>query len=149
MDRLNRWLALVANIGVLIGVIFVAIELQQSTAVSTAQAVFQINASVDSALRSQARDPNLARLIFSGHANPDSLTPVEKQQFDVWLRADMNLLESAWFYYENGLIPEAEFGGYRAAICDRMSTNGGRRHWETEGRNLASGFRSSIEDWCF
>jgi hypothetical protein len=66
MDRLNRRLALVANISVLIGVIFVAIELQQTTAVSTAKTVFQIKASVDSALRTRARDPDLERLIASG-----------------------------------------------------------------------------------
>ena len=37
MDRLNQWLALIANMGVIGGVVFLAVEIQQTSDVINAQ----------------------------------------------------------------------------------------------------------------
>ena len=148
----EKWkdvLELVGIFAIIASLILVAFELQQSTAVSTAQAVFQVNTILDSSYRARAQDPVLAQLIKSGHANPESLTDLEHDQFSAWLRADMNAGESAWFQYENGLIPEGDFDGFKAAICSRVTTAGGRRYWQDEEKYYASRFRENVEDWCF
>ena len=36
-NRLNQWLSLAANLGVIIGIIFLVLELQQNSAIATAQ----------------------------------------------------------------------------------------------------------------
>ncbi len=149
MDRLNQWLTLVANIGVLIGVFIVAYELRQNTAVATAQATFQINTSIDPAYRARAQNPALAKLVLTGNAEPEKLSEVESEQFAAWFRAEMNLTEAIWFYQINGLIPEEEFGGYQAAICSRVTTKGGRANWGRQAKYFADGFRQAVEAWCF
>lgn len=149
MDRLNQWLSLIANIGVLVGVFVVAYELQQNTAVATAQATFQINASVDPAYRAIAQNPELAQLISTGNNNPDALNEVENEQFAAWFRAEMNTAEATWFYYVNGLIPEGEFDGYQSAICSRVTTKGQKANWQRQSKYFADGFQAVVTAWCF
>ena len=140
----------IVGIGAIVAsLVLVAYELRQSTAVSTAQATYQVNSGIDASYRARAQDPVLAQLVIDGHANTESLTDLERNQFAAWLRADMNNIESVWFYYINGLILEKDFGGYRAAACSRVTTNGGRPYWEDEEKYFASGFREDIQKWCF
>ncbi len=129
--------------------VLVAYELRQNTAVSTAQAVSDLNTAVDGAYRSRAQNADLDELVGKGHSDPDALSEREKSQFFSWLRADMNLIEAAWFYFDNGIIPDRKFDGYKNAACDRVTTPGGREYWAAEAKFFASDFRESIKTWCF
>ncbi len=140
---------LIGMVAIVGSLILVAYELRQSTAVSTAQAVSELNTAIDSAYRSRAQNAELDELVGDGHSDPDKLSEREKSQFFSWLRADMNLIEAAWFYYDNGIIPERKFDGYKSAACSRVTTPGGKEYWAAEAIFFASDFRESIEMWCF
>jgi len=147
----EKWkdaLELVGIVAIIGSLILVAFELRQSTAVATTQATFEINSMLDNSYRMRAQDPVLAQLIRTGRTDPGSLTKLEWDQFSAWLRADMNGVEAAWFYYNNGLILEKDHDGYRAAACSRVTTKGGRKYWLAEAKFFASRFRESIEEWC-
>jgi len=60
----------------------------------------------------------------------------------------MNLIEVAWFYYDQGIIPEADFDGYKQAACSRITTPGGREFWSSQSTFFASRFREDVENWC-
>ncbi len=140
----------IVGIGAIVfSLMLVAYELQQNAAVTTAKAIFEINTSVDAAYRARAQDPILDELVDKGHSDPDALSERERSQFAAWLRADMNLIEAIWFYYDNGLIADKDFDGYKAATCSRVATRGGREYWAAEAKFFAHGFRDSIEKWCF
>ncbi len=129
--------------------VLVAYELRQNSAVAAAQAVFDLNTAVDSAYRTRAQDPVLDELVDNGHSEPDALSERELSQFFAWLRADMNLIEAAWFHYNNGLISQGNFDGYITATCSRVDTPGGQQYWAVEAKFFASEFRKSIDEWCF
>ena len=57
--------------------------------------------------------------------------------------------QAAPFGRRTGLAAGLCLRRYGAAICERLTTKGGLRHWEEERENFASGFRDSIEEWCF
>ena len=128
--------------------VLVAYELRQNTAVSTAQAVSDLNTAIDSAYRSRAMNADLDALVQKGHSDPGALTERGRSQFFTWLRADMHLIEAAWFYYDNGIIPEQKFDGYRNAACNRITSPGGREFWATEAKFFASDFQESLRTWC-
>ena len=136
-------IAIVASLGL------VAYELGQTNALSAAQAIHQTNTALDDAYRARAQDAVLAQLVIDGHANPESLTHLEQVQFAAWLRADLNIAEATWVFYENGLYPEWAFDGTKAGICSRVITNGGRQFWKAEGQYFAAKFRERIDEWCF
>ena len=129
--------------------VLVAYELRQNSAVATAQAVFDLNTSIDGAYRARAQDPVLDELIDKGHSDPTALSRRELSQFSAWLRADMNLIEAAWFHYHNQIISERDFDGFITAACSRISTPGGREYWTAEAKFFAADFRKGIEEWCF
>ena len=129
--------------------VLVGYELRQNTAVSTAQAVSELNTAIDNAYRSRAQNAALDELIRMGHSDPKALSERERSQFFTWLHADMNLIEAAWFYYDNGIIPERKFDGYKNAACSRVTTPGGREYWAADAEFFASEFRESVKTWCY
>ena len=155
-EKTNRWLTLVANIGVVVGIVILAIEvnqnsdlLKQNSALSTAQGVLESNATMDNSCRILAQNPVMTQLIKNGHDAPEELTEIERAQFSHWLRADLNAAEAVWFYFERGLIPEEDLGGYENAFCGRVTTKGGRQWWKDSSNYCAEGFVRQIKVWCF
>lgn len=73
MDRLNQWLTLFANFGVLLGIIFVAVEVQQNTtqleqnALLAQEAARREHSDSFSSFRSHTiNDPDVARIWIDG-----------------------------------------------------------------------------------
>jgi len=148
----TNWKDIAEIIGIaaiVVSLVLVAYELRQATAQSAAEAIYQTNVALDNAYRARAQDSKLAQLIINGHANPSSLNELERDQFAAWLRADLNMAEASWVFYENGLYPEWAFDGTKAGICSRLVTEGGKQYWEDEGQFFASSFRERIDEWCF
>ena len=86
-DNLNRWLTLCANIGVVIGIIFLALELQQNNELLESQAQETQALSIQNAttldqdfLLVIAADSALAETWFTYLRTPDTLTEVKQLQ---------------------------------------------------------------------
>ena len=62
MDRLNQWLTLAANVGVLLGIIFVAVEVRQNTAATLSGTLQSLTDNSTEGLRSYAANAELARI---------------------------------------------------------------------------------------
>ena len=163
LENTNRWLTLTANIGVLAGIVFLAIEVGQNQealeesnlinertlAVTTSQAILDSTQIMDSSYRARAQNAALDELINIGHSSISSLSERERSQFFAWLRADMNSAESLWFFYDRGIISEEDFDGMIASFCSRVITPGGQQWWHAEKEFFAGGFRENIDSWCF
>ena len=63
MDRLNRWLTLAANIGVMIGLIFLVIEVRHSISLSESQAYRSRGTEIQEAYKDLAFSADLASII--------------------------------------------------------------------------------------
>ena len=134
---------------VLLGLIFVGLELRQNTTALSAQAIFQLNDSANEAHRSLAQDPVLSELVYKGNEDPESLTDDERRRFTSWLRAVFNIHESAWIYHRKGLIQESDFAGWKGSTCNVLSSDGARWFWANNIGSYADGFVEDVEKWCF
>ena len=133
---------------ILVGLIFVGLELRQNTAALSAQAIFQLNDSANEAHRSLAQDPALSELVHKGNEDPESLTDDERRRFTSWLRAVFNNHESAWIYHRKGLIQESDFAGWKGSTCNVLSSDGARWFWANNIGSYADGFVEGVEKWC-
>ena len=114
-DRLNRWLALGANVGVLIGLILLVYEVRQNSELMQAQISMertntnmQILADfanggdlipIDVKLREQAEG-------FPGTLGwSEILTAEEKRRYEFWMYVRLTELNNDWFQCEEGLVP--------------------------------------------
>ena len=147
----TNWKELAEIVGIaaiILSLLLVAYELRQSTAIATSQAVFDLNSVLDESYRARAQDEDLDELIARGHADPESLSVRERSQFYAWLRADMNIKEATWFYWDRGIIPREETDGIRNSICSRVASPGGREYWHNQQQFFSTGFRETIDEWC-
>ena len=140
---------LVGLASIVASLLLVAFELRQTTASSTAQAVFDGNTALDDSYRRRAENPQLDALIENGHNNPSSLSEREQSQFNSWLHANMNVSEATWFYYSNGILEAGDMDGYMTSVCGRITTQGGRAYWKRRAARFARGFRDQLDKWCF
>jgi len=102
-DTLNQWLTLVANIGVLTGIIFLAIEVRQNSKNLAAQVRATFFSSVADTWRIPAENSELTN-VMARDAKNEQLEQAESWQVQAfWTRVQMAL---EWGYKE---LPRSEF----------------------------------------
>ena len=78
MDRANRWLTFGANIGVIVGILFLAVEIRQSNRIAIASTEIDVRNSFASSNRSLYSDSDFAELIVKISDVDAQLTPAEE-----------------------------------------------------------------------
>jgi hypothetical protein len=107
-DRVNSWLSLIASVGILAGLVLVAIELNQNTDQLRLQLVFQTTQKIFENNRDLLGD-NPTPTIAKSHTNPEDLT---YEEFLIAGSHVLNLLnewEDRFFVHEAGLISDQEW----------------------------------------
>ena len=111
-DRLNRWLTLGANFGVLLGIILLILELDQNREMLRAQTRNEISVGIVDLLSQVATDTQLAGLIRRADSG-DDLTPDEYVQYEHRSAAMFRYFENVHYQYRLGLYDEAEYSKHR------------------------------------
>ena len=106
-ERLNRWLTLLANIGVVAGLVFVAIEIRTNTDANRLAIYDGYSQNWFNAHAQIAGNGELAAIVERA-TNGEQLTPVDARRYHgyVFMRITnaVNMLRA----YDSGLISEAE-----------------------------------------
>lgn len=125
-DRLNRWLTLGANLGVLVGIILLIIELDQNQDMLQAQMV-QARADNRLATYIEGMHSDYWPLMNVKRAEADSvedwisaLTPEEYQRVRFQVLYEINDLRSQWYQYTNGNLDPYLFETSGTAQSIRM-----------------------------
>ena len=79
--KLNAWLTLVANFGVIAGLIFLGYEIRQNTTQLRAEALYSINEAISMLNAGVYNDSVLADIKIRGEADFLSLSQTEREQF--------------------------------------------------------------------
>lgn len=113
---------LVATFGVLISLVFVALELRQNTAVARGQARNDLATLAQEFLLLLGQDP-VANRAWRGHWQDEdvgALTPTDRSQAYYLMIAMVRRLETTYLHHRESLIPEAalESYGMRSPVFD-------------------------------
>ena len=87
---LGQSLGILANLGVLVGIIFLAIEVRHASDTAQAQMVDSVITGHNTLNLAAFSDPQLARVVVAGFHDPSSLSDAEAVQFQFWFRAKIN-----------------------------------------------------------
>ena len=109
LEKLNEWLGLLANLGVFAGLVFLAVEIQQSNriAVGTAESGWTLQASEVN--RSVVENEVTAKLAGKLSTPNPKLTVAEEAQAKFFARQFSNLWTSAARLHANGLMEDTSF----------------------------------------
>jgi len=107
-DRVNSWLSFIANVGILAGLVLVAIELNQNTDQLKLQLVFQTTQKLFDNNRDLLGD-NPTPVITKSITNPDDLTYEEFLVASSFVLNQLNEWEDRFLIYEAGLISDRDW----------------------------------------
>ena len=107
LDKFNKWLTLAANIGVIAGIIFLALELQQNNRFLSAQAQYNL-------LKNRTEDnniimanPEIASLWFK-ESNNETLSDEEKYRIDSYIIKALINWQYEYNQYKEGNLAEKD-----------------------------------------
>ncbi|MDA1371797.1 MAG: hypothetical protein O2971_13690 [Proteobacteria bacterium] len=106
MDKINKWLTLVANIGVLVGIIFLSLEINQSNRIAERDARSESVAQEFELQKSFIKNAEVSALMLKLSSGETDLTPLEEFQAESFAQllalraADLNII------YEGGFLTE-------------------------------------------
>jgi len=142
MEKLNKWLALMGNIGVLAGVFFLAYELQQNNELLVQESRYSMLQNSKDWVQFIAGSEEISNLLYQGSDTP--LSELDEARRVSILIANMMAWQWEWEQARSGLFGETELPiqGFRAFWRDF----GIERNWPQLRETLNSSFVVFIEN---
>ncbi|MGD8340992.1 MAG: DUF6082 family protein [Gammaproteobacteria bacterium] len=136
-----------ANIGVLLGIVFLAAEIRVNTRAIQAQTRDSISEKEMQLYAWQATNPELAQVVVKVRtAGVEALEPVERQMWFGYAEAFFREHENALYQFETGLFSESEFAGRVENIRGVLTNTGAfRNHWEARRDLFSPSLQAEID----
>ena len=130
MDAVNHWLALFANLGVILGIVFLALEINQNTRLTRAQ-ITQSRAETSAYLAMEHANSEYIPVIRQKLLDNQPLDAIEVERYNAFLRAALRVQDNNYQQYQMGLLGEyakrTAKGFIEGLIAPHQQT---RRRWE-------------------
>jgi len=130
IEKFGSWLSLTANLAVLIGIIFLAIEVRHAGNSAKMQMQDSVADGFNALAMQLAIDPALARVYVIGLNDPQRLTDIEAVQFGMFFRAYVNQQYRVFQQFQLGVMSEADWNLSAEELGTMLSTPGGRLYLE-------------------
>ena len=147
IERMRGILDFAGGVAVLIGLIFVGLELRQNTAaVEAANLQDQTDASTEFLLL-VAADEDLARIWMEATRDPDQLSEIDAQRYFLVSRARWLRMQNAYLQWRRGTLTEEDWSFYSGLICN-SGTEGTvllAKTWGQHRDQLTRGFAEYVE----
>lgn len=142
MEKLNQWMTLAANVGVLIGIVFLAYEVRQNTEAVHAQTREAILSAAQTELQAVRNDPNLIDSIV----REGPLTVDEQVKLYTWLVSILKIREFSWLQRKSGVIDDAQWRSELAVTQAILQAPRVRLWWDKVGhKTVSSEFREFVD----
>ena len=145
MDKLNRWLTLAANVGVLIGIVILIVELRQNSQIMRAQTRAQLSEGIVNILNGNNADLAFNDILIRG-GKAEDLSRVEQFTYDRHRMAMLAYWDNVYYQHQIGLYDVEEYS-VQLAIIRRAITNspGVRGNYCRKKSTISPAFAAEIE----
>ena len=128
-DKAKKWITLGANLGVLIGIFLLIVELQQNREMMRAQTRADIAAMTIDHFHVVATDLELADILRRARLG-EELGDTESTRYLFYTLATFRTFENVHYQYRLGLFDESEFAGELLGFQQLVTGSVGlTRHW--------------------
>ena len=142
---LGQSFGILANVGVLVGILLLVYELNQNRALMAAQTRDSLAQATVSTLQLEASDSVLADLVRRANAG-EQLTPTEREQFTAYTLSWIRLWEDQHYQYRVGLYEETEFAVVRRLWTLRLQNDAMREVWCLLRENFSPEFFNDVNE---
>jgi hypothetical protein len=129
-EKISDWSATVSNLAVIVGIVFLVVEVNQSTDATAAAASDSVTSGYGEISLPIIENPQVARAFALGLFEPRLLTDEEAVQFSMYLRQLVNQHIRIMELTNRGLFSETFDGGDIQQLARILSTPGGMIFFE-------------------
>ena len=144
-DSWNKWLTLIANVGVLTGLMLVAYEINQT------RSQLLLSASADStndyiqAMQVLAQDVDLSELLYRAELSYDELDAFEKWRISIYFDGFFVMAQQDYFVIRQNDVSET-LVVFEADWRQRLAMPSWREYWRLRRTRYAPVFRDFLDD---
>jgi hypothetical protein len=141
-SKLNSWLSLIANVAVVGGIIFLAIEIQQNNVLLRSESRQALLTNDHTSLVTDLAHLDVIQKLASGA----ELSTEEQLRLSFVFLIDLRNREFEYAQFVNGLLDEPTWLSYRNVILINHASGRGRVWWDKIGRNIVDPEFSKMVD---
>jgi len=131
-SKINDWLTLIANVAVVGGIVFLAIEISQNTELLRSESRQTLVANDVTSLTANIENADVFAKLVSG----GELSAEDQLRLSFMYMLDLRNREFEYFQYTNGLLDRETWLAYRHVILVNHSAGLGRSWWDEIGRGI-------------
>ena len=145
LDRVNRWLTLAANAGVMAGIVFLAFELRQNTVATQLEAASNFQDSFSELDLFIVGNPEFAELLRKGREG-EEISPTEELRLWVFYGNVLRQWQFNYFQYKAGALDENIWKGNHVRLVQIIDDDRGLlEHWEMNKSQFDQAFNEMVE----
>lgn len=135
----------VGGIGVLITLMYLAVQTRQNTRAVRAATYSQVSDSFSAISLALFQDPTAVDLIRRAREEPESLSTEDLNRYGAYLLSYLRRAENMHFQSEEGTLDRDTWRGLRDSIFLLIGTEPAKRWWNERGRLFNASFQQFIE----
>lgn len=128
----NDWLTLIANVAVVGGIVFLAIQIRQNNELLRSESRQTLVGNEVASLTANLENAD----VFAKLVSKEDLSAEDQLRLSFMYSLDLRNREFEHFQYVNGLLDEESWLSYRHVILINHSSGLGRTWWDEIGRSL-------------
>ena len=133
-STVNEWLTLGANLGVLVGIVFLIIEIKQNTELHRSDSRKAIVSNDQASLLVALENHD----IFQKLGNSEPLSQADQYRLSFIFAIDLRNREFEYLQYKGGSLDENTWKSYKDLILMNHATERGRVWWEKVGKGIVN-----------
>jgi hypothetical protein len=144
-DSLNKWLTLIANLGVVIGLIFLGLEIRHNTQATIASASEGVtNQSLE--YMALGIDTQIVAQALYKRVSGGELSGLEEDQLRRHQYYNFRGFQNVYLQYRRGFLDEDEWDVYRRVIASRLVNDPyARKMWTDSTGSWNTYFQSEVD----
>lgn len=135
----------VAAVGVILSIVFLAIQLRQNTKAVRSSSIQHLVQSLSDTAQANIDSEYLVPIMLKANTRPDDLTEEERARLHFWFVMAFRRFEGVYFQRRLGLVDSAIIDGFERSHVSILASKSGRAWWADGKKVFNSGFVSYID----
>lgn len=146
MKWLTAWMEVLANVGVLVGIVFLTIEVSQNTLATKSETSLAIQTSISQSIAEVSSNPEMFAVVAKVYAD-EELTRSERLLMSFRFHSILTMMEGALLQYKLGVIDSTVVDSFSDELY--MVTHGtefSRLNWKNQMHSFSPQMQSHVAD---
>lgn len=145
MKRFENWINVAASVGVILGILFLGLEIQQNTEMMRSQARDAITEKQMMFSEWVTTEPEMAAAIAAAAQGLDKMDPEHLIMYSYFMAGIWREWENSYYQFQQGLFDPEEFEPRIVRWHSQMQSRASRALWTTNRDWYAPGFRARVD----